>query len=175
MVHERAIAAMEAQNDSRRRTAAGKLAQRRAAARAARVEALRAAGMSDEDIANELTEEDALHAQEAAQQDARLEAAGVGEIEEERATQIAAVADNLDPKQEAARIRERHIRDAAILDMKMEQHCRDQRVTLASRLRKRKAAKEEALRRAGAGEEEIVAAMQALDFEGERNAIQLEE
>lgn len=60
------------------------------------------------------------------------------------------------------------VNQQAILDMEMEQHCRDQRVTLASRLRKRKAAKEEALRRAGAGEEEIVAAMQALDFEGER-------
>lgn len=56
----------------------------------------------------------------------------------------------------------------AALDKEMEQHCRDQRVALASRLRKRKAAKEEALRRAGAGEEEITAAMQALDFDGER-------
>lgn len=56
--------------------------------------------------------EDALHAQEAAQQDVQLEAAGVVEIEEERAAQIAAVADDVDPKKEAARIRERHILDA---------------------------------------------------------------
>lgn len=36
----------------------------------------------------------------------------MAEIEEERATQIAAVADGIDPKKEAARIRERHIRDS---------------------------------------------------------------
>lgn len=56
----------------------------------------------------------------------------------------------------------------AILDKEMEQHCREQRVALASRLHKRKASKEDALRRAGAGQEEIAAAMQALDFDGER-------
>lgn len=56
--------------------------------------------------------EDALHAQEAARQDAKLEAAGVAEIEEERATQLAAVADGVDPKKEVARIRERHISHA---------------------------------------------------------------
>lgn len=56
----------------------------------------------------------------------------------------------------------------AVLDKELEQHCRDQRVALASRLRKRKAAKEEALRRAGAGEEETAAAMQALEFDAER-------
>lgn len=36
----------------------------------------------------------------------------MADIEEERATQIAAVADGVDPKKEAARIRERHIHDA---------------------------------------------------------------
>lgn len=61
---------------------------------------------------NQNKKEDALDAQEAAQQDARLQAAGVADIEEERATQIAAVADGVDPKKEAARIRERHIHDA---------------------------------------------------------------
>lgn len=60
-VHERAIAAMELQKESRRRVAAGKLAQRREAARAARVETLRAAGKSDEDIAEELTEVSTLY------------------------------------------------------------------------------------------------------------------
>lgn len=55
--------------------------------------------------------EDAQDAQEAALQDARLQAEGVAEIEEERATQIAAVAEGADPKKEAARIRERHVRD----------------------------------------------------------------
>lgn len=55
-IHERAIAAMEVQNESKRRAAAGKLAQRRAAARAARVEAMQAAGSSDEKIAKELAE-----------------------------------------------------------------------------------------------------------------------
>lgn len=32
----------------------------------------------------------------------------MAELEEERATQLAAVADDVDPKKEAARIRERH-------------------------------------------------------------------
>lgn len=53
-VHERAIAAMEAQNESKRRVAATRLAQRRAAARAAREESLRAAGKSEEEIAKDL-------------------------------------------------------------------------------------------------------------------------
>lgn len=56
--------------------------------------------------------EDVQDAQEAAEQDVRLKAEGVAEIAEERATQIAAVADGVDPKKEAARIRERHIREA---------------------------------------------------------------
>lgn len=56
--------------------------------------------------------DDAQDAQEAAQEDARLRAEAVAEIEEERVTQIAAVVDGADPKKEAARIRERHIRDA---------------------------------------------------------------
>ncbi len=56
----------------------------------------------------------------------------------------------------------------AALDKELEEHCRDQRAALASRLRKRKAAKKESLRRAGAGEEETAAAMQALDFDSER-------
>lgn len=56
--------------------------------------------------------EDALNAQEAVQQDAQLQAAGEADIEEERAIQIAAVEDGIDPKKEAARIRERHIHDA---------------------------------------------------------------
>lgn len=55
-IHERAIAAMEMQNECRRRAAAGKLAQRRAVARTARVEAMQAAGSSDEQIAKELAE-----------------------------------------------------------------------------------------------------------------------
>lgn len=55
-IHERAIAAMEVQNESKRRAAAGKLAQRRAAARAAKVEAMQAAGSSEENIAKELAE-----------------------------------------------------------------------------------------------------------------------
>eukprot|EP00752_Nemacystus_decipiens_P010330 g9202.t1 len=174
-VHERAIAAMEMQYESKRRAAAGKLAQRKAAARAARAEALRTAGKTEEEIAKQLAEEDAKDAQEAALQDSRLQAEGVAEIEEERATQIAAVADGADPKKEAARIRERHIRDAAALEQELEQHCRDQRAALASRLRKRKAAREESLRRDGAGAEETAAAMQAVEFEAERSAIQLEE
>lgn len=56
----------------------------------------------------------------------------------------------------------------AALEKELEQHCRDQRAALASRLRKRKATKEESLHRAGAGEEETAAAMQALEFEAER-------
>lgn len=60
-VHERAIAAMEVQNESRRQAAARKLAQRRAAARAARVEALRGAGKSDEEITKELIEASTIH------------------------------------------------------------------------------------------------------------------
>ena len=56
--------------------------------------------------------EEAQDAQDAAQLDARMQAEGAADIEEERATQIAAVADGADPKKEAARIRERHIRDA---------------------------------------------------------------
>lgn len=61
---------------------------------------------------NFVLQEDAQDAQEAAQQDARLQAEGVAEIDEERARQIAAVDDGADPKKEAARIRERHIRDS---------------------------------------------------------------
>lgn len=56
----------------------------------------------------------------------------------------------------------------AALEKDLEQHCRDQRAALASRLRKKKAAKEESLRWAGAGAEETVAAMQAEEFEAER-------
>lgn len=56
----------------------------------------------------------------------------------------------------------------AAVNKELEEHSRDQRAALASRLRERKAAKEEALRRAGAGEEEVAAAMQALDFDAER-------
>lgn len=52
-VHERGIAAMELQNDSNKRAAAGRLAQRRAAARAARTEAMKAAGKSQEEITAE--------------------------------------------------------------------------------------------------------------------------
>lgn len=55
-VHERAIAAMEAQNENKRQAVARKLAQRRAAARAARVEALRGAGKSDDEITKDLIE-----------------------------------------------------------------------------------------------------------------------
>lgn len=55
-VHERAIAAMEAQNENKRRAAAARLGQRRAAARAGRVEAMRAAGKSEEEIAKDLAE-----------------------------------------------------------------------------------------------------------------------
>lgn len=54
-VHERGIAAMELQNDSNKRAAAGRLAQRKAAARAARIEAMKAAGKSQEDITAENT------------------------------------------------------------------------------------------------------------------------
>lgn len=53
-VHERAIAAMEVQYENKRRAAAGKLAQRKAAAKAARAEALRAAGKTEEEITKEL-------------------------------------------------------------------------------------------------------------------------
>lgn len=60
-VHERAVAAMEVQHESKRRTAAGKLAQRRAAAKAAKAEALRAAGKTEEEIAKQLTEVSSLH------------------------------------------------------------------------------------------------------------------
>lgn len=60
-VHERAIAAMEVQYESKRRAAAGKLAQRRAAAKAARAEVLRAAGKSEEEITKELKEVGSLH------------------------------------------------------------------------------------------------------------------
>lgn len=56
----------------------------------------------------------------------------------------------------------------AALDKELEQHSRDQRAALTGRLRKRKAAKEEALRHAGAGEEETAAAMQAFDFDADR-------
>ena len=55
-VHERAIAAMEMQYESKRRAAAAKLAQRKAALRAARAEALRAAGRTEEEITKELAE-----------------------------------------------------------------------------------------------------------------------
>ena len=55
-VHERAIAAMEVQNENKRRAAAAKLAQRRAAARASKGEAMRAAGKSEEHIAKLLQE-----------------------------------------------------------------------------------------------------------------------
>lgn len=55
-VHERAIAAMEVQNENKRRAAAAKLAQRKAAARASKGEAMRAAGKSEEQIAKELQE-----------------------------------------------------------------------------------------------------------------------
>lgn len=58
------------------------------------------------------TQVDAHDSAEAAQEDAILKEEGVAEIEEERSTQIAAVADGIDPKKEAARICERHIRDA---------------------------------------------------------------
>lgn len=61
---------------------------------------------------NDRPKEDARDAQEAAQLDRQMQAEGVAEIEEERATQTAAVADGVDPKKEAARIRDRHIRDA---------------------------------------------------------------
>lgn len=53
-VHERAIVAMEVQHESKRRVAATRLAQRRAAARAAREESLRVAGKSEEDIVKDL-------------------------------------------------------------------------------------------------------------------------
>ncbi|CAM9892070.1 unnamed protein product, partial [Ectocarpus sp. 13 AM-2016] len=174
-IHERAIAATEAQNENKRRAAAARLGQRRAAARAARAEAMRAAGKSEEEIAKDLAEVDAHDSAEAAQEDATLQAEGVAEIEEERSTQIAAVADGIDPKREAARIRERHIRDATALEKELKQHCKDQRAALANRLRKRKAAKEESLCRAGAGEEETAAALQTLEFEAERDVVQLEQ
>ncbi|CAM9214458.1 unnamed protein product, partial [Scytosiphon promiscuus] len=136
---------------------------------------LRAAGKSEEDIVRDLSAGDARDAKEAAEEDARLQAAGVVDIEQERDTQMAAVADGVDPKKEAARMRERHMRSIAELDKELEQHCRDQRAALTGRLRKKKAVKEEALRRAGAGEEETAAAMEAFDFEADRSAIQLEE
>ncbi len=68
----------------------------------------------DNAIANRCDQpkEDARGAQEVAQLDTQLQAEGVAEIEEERAMQMAAVADGVDPKKEAARIRERHIRAA---------------------------------------------------------------
>lgn len=55
---------------------------------------------------------DARDVKETAEEDARLQAVGVAEMEQERETQMAAVADGIDPKKEAARIRERHVRDA---------------------------------------------------------------
>lgn len=56
VIHERAIAAVEAQNENKRRAAAARLGQRRAAARAARAEVMRAAGKSEEEIAKDLAE-----------------------------------------------------------------------------------------------------------------------
>lgn len=54
--------------------------------------------------------EDARALQEASQRDASLEEAGVAKIEEERARQRSAVADDVDPQKEAARIRDKHTR-----------------------------------------------------------------
>lgn len=54
-VHERGVAAIEMQIDSNKRAAAGRLAQRRAAARAARTEAMKGAGKSQEEITAENT------------------------------------------------------------------------------------------------------------------------
>lgn len=49
-IHERGIAAMEMQTENNKRAAAGRLAQRKAAAMAARTEAMKAAGKSQEEI-----------------------------------------------------------------------------------------------------------------------------
>ncbi|CAM9142208.1 unnamed protein product, partial [Sphacelaria rigidula] len=62
-----------------------------------------------------------------------------------------------------------------VLEKDLDQHRRDQRKALSDRLRKRKAAQAEALQRAGAGAEETVAAMKALESDSEREAIQLEQ
>lgn len=53
-------------------------------------------------------------------------------------------------------------------EKELEEHHRDQRAALSGRLRKRRLAKQDALRKAGAGEEEMAAAMKAMDFEDER-------
>lgn len=55
-----------------------------------------------------------------------------------------------------------------VLEKDLDQHRRDQRKALSDRLRKRKAAQAEALQRAGAGAEETVAAMKALESDNER-------
>lgn len=55
-LHEREIAAMALQNESKRRAIAIRLAQRRAAAKEARAEAMRADGKDEEEIAKKLAE-----------------------------------------------------------------------------------------------------------------------
>ena len=58
--------------------------------------------------------------------------------------------------------------EKAVHEKELEEYCRDQRAALSGRLRKRRSAKQEALRKAGVGEEEMAAAMKAADFEDER-------
>lgn len=56
----------------------------------------------------------------------------------------------------------------AVLERELLEHHREQRAALNGRLRERRKAREEALRKAGAGAEEVAAAMKALDFEDEK-------
>lgn len=56
----------------------------------------------------------------------------------------------------------------AALEKDFEKYRREQRAALSNRLRKRRAAKEEALRNAGATKAETASAWKSLDFDDER-------